>query len=258
MSDGHVNFSVQDGIASIVFDRPEMRNAMTWAMYDELGEICEQIRLNPDIRVVTLRGAGGKAFVAGTDIQQFSRFNSSDDGVAYERLIDERIEQVERLPAPTVAIVEGWAVGGGLAIAAACDFCIATPQAAFGVPIARTVGNCLSMPNTARVIASFGLCRAKKMLILAETILAQEALACGFATAIAEVAELDAKVAAICGRLASNAPITMSASKEAMRRIVQGAFQPDEELIRACYGSRDFKIGVQAFLEKKRPVWTGS
>jgi enoyl-CoA hydratase len=257
MSDGKVNFSVQDGIASIVFDRPEALNAMTWAMYDELAVVCERIRLSLDIRVVTLRGAGGKAFVAGTDIEQFTGF-SGDDGVAYERTIDDRIEQIERLPAPTVAVVEGWAMGGGLAIAAACDFCIATPQAVFGVPIARTLGNCLSMANTARVIAAFGLGRAKKMLLLAETISVEEALACGFVTEIAEVAEIDAKIAALCSRLASNAPITMRTSKEAMRRIALAGVERDEELIRACYGSRDFKIGVQAFLEKKRPVWTGS
>ncbi|WP_019143197.1 enoyl-CoA hydratase/isomerase family protein [Noviherbaspirillum massiliense] len=258
MSNGQVHLSIRDGIASIVFDRPEARNAMTWAMYEELASICERISKDPAVRVATFRGAGGEAFVAGTDIEQFRAFTGGDDGVAYEKKIDAQIEQIERLPMPTVAIVEGWAIGGGLAISAACDFRIATPQASFGVPIARTLGNCLSMANTARVLAAFGVSRAKRLLLLADTIGAEEAKECGFVTEIAEAAELDAKAEALCSRLAKNAPVTMRASKEAMRRIVTEGLPPGEDLIRACYGSKDFKAGVEAFMEKKRPVWSGS
>jgi enoyl-CoA hydratase/carnithine racemase len=258
MSNGHVHLSVRDGIASILFDRPEARNAMTWAMYDELAAICERIATDPAIRVATFRGAGGEAFVAGTDIEQFRAFSSGEDGIAYERKIDARIELIERLPMPTVAIVEGWAIGGGLAIAAACDFRIATPQANFGLPIARTLGNCLSMANTARVVAAVGVNYAKRMLLLAENLSAGQAQACGFVTEIAEAGELDASAAALCARLAKNAPITMRVAKESIRRLVAEGLPPGEDLIRACYGSRDFKIGVEAFLEKKRPAWTGT
>ncbi len=258
MSNGRVHLSVSDGIASILIDRPQARNAMTWPMYEELAAICERIANDPAVRVATLRGAGGEAFVAGTDIEQFRAFNSGEDGIAYEKIIDERIGQIERLPMPTVAIVEGWAIGGGLAITAACDFRIATPQASFGVPIARTLGNCLSIANTARVVAAFGVPRAKRMLLLAETIGADEAKACGFVTEIAEAGALDAQAAALCARLAKNAPVTMRAAKEGIRRVVNEGLPQGEDLIRACYGSRDFKIGVEAFLEKKRPVWTGS
>lgn len=258
MSNGRVHLSVSDGIASILIDRPQARNAMTWPMYEELAAICERIANDPAVRVAMLRGAGGEAFVAGTDIEQFRAFNSGEDGIAYEKVIDERIGQIERLPMPTVAIVEGWAIGGGLAITAACDFRIATPQASFGVPIARTLGNCLSIANTARVVAAFGVPRAKRMLLLAETIGADEAKACGFVTEIAEAGGLDAQAAALCARLAKNAPVTMRAAKEGIRRVVNEGLPQGEDLIRACYGSRDFKIGVEAFLEKKRPVWTGS
>jgi enoyl-CoA hydratase/carnithine racemase len=258
MSNGRVHLSVREGVASILIDRPQARNAMTWSMYDELAKICETIAADRDIRVATFRGAGGEAFVAGTDIEQFRAFKDGEDGIAYEKVIDERIGLIESLPMPTVAIVDGWAIGGGLAITAACDFRIATPQASFGVPIARTLGNCLSIANTARVVAAFGVGRAKRMLLLAETIDAAEAKDCGFVTEIADAAEIDEKAAALCARLAKHAPVTMRCSKEGIRRVVNEGLPKGDDLIRACYGSRDFKIGVEAFMEKKRPVWTGS
>jgi enoyl-CoA hydratase/carnithine racemase len=250
--------SIQDGIASILIDRPEARNAMTWAMYEELANICERIGSDPAVRVATFRGAGGAAFVAGTDIEQFRDFKGEEDGIAYEKAIDERVGLLERLPMPTVAIIDGWAIGGGLAIAAACDFRVAASQASFGVPIARTLGNCLSIANLARVIANFGVPRAKRMLLLGETIGAEEAKTCGFVTEIAEPAELDSKARALCERLLKNAPVTMRVSKEGIRRIIAEGLPCGDDLIRECYGSRDFKIGVEAFLGKSRPEWTGS
>jgi len=258
MSSGRVHLAINEGIASILIDRPEARNAMTWSMYDELARICTEIGNDPAVRVATFRGAGGEAFVAGTDIEQFRTFGGGEDGIEYEKTIDERIGQIERLPMPTVALVDGWAIGGGLAITAACDFRIATPKASFGIPIARTLGNCLSIANTARVLAAFGIGRTKRMLILGETIDADEAKACGFVTEIAAADELDARANALCERLLKNAPVTMRVSKEGIRRVVNEGLPQGDDLIRACYGSRDFKIGVEAFLEKKRPVWTGS
>lgn len=258
MNEGRVHLSVVGCVAAIRIDRPEARNAMTWSMYDQLAAICTSIAANPAIRVATIRGTGGEAFVAGTDIEQFRSFSSGEDGIAYEKVIDARIGQIERLPFPTVAIVDGWAIGGGLAIAAACDFRVATPSASFGVPIARTLGNCLSMSNLARVVAAFGVPRAKKMLLLGETIGAEEAQACGFVTVLADAPELDARADALCARLAQNAPVTMRASKEGIRRVVSDSEPKGEDLIRECYGSRDFKLGVEAFLDKKRPAWTGT
>jgi enoyl-CoA hydratase/carnithine racemase len=259
MSDqqGKVHLTISGGVAAILIDRPVARNAMTWTMYEQLAAICTRIALDDTIRVATIRGAGGEAFVAGTDIAQFEHFNSAEDGVAYEKVIDTNIGLIERLPMPTIAIVEGWAIGGGLAISAACDFRITTPGASFGVPIARTLGNCLSMANTARVVAAFGVPRAKRMLLLAETISASEALACGFVTAIAEPAELDAAAAQMCKRLASHAPLTMRVSKEAIRRLINEGLPQGEDLVRTCYGSSDFHAGVAAFLDKQRPAWTG-
>ncbi len=258
MSEGNVTLSISGGVASVLFDRPEARNAMTWRMYDQLAEICGVLQAHPGVRVATFRGAGGRAFVAGTDIEQFREFASGEDGVRYEETIESRITQLESLPFPTVAVIDGYAMGGGLAIAAVCDFRIATPQASFGAPIARTLGNCLSSANTARIVAGFGASRAKRMLMLAQTIAAAEACDCGFVHLISDPAELDAKVMELCERLASNAPLTMQVAKETIRRLVAHGLPSNDDLVRICYGSRDFKIGVEAFLEKKTPTWTGA
>ncbi|MDH6593600.1 enoyl-CoA hydratase [Variovorax sp. TBS-050B] len=258
MSEGSVRLAVANGIATLVFDRPAARNAMTWAMYEQLGAHCEALAARAgEVRVVVMRGAGGQAFVAGTDIAQFRDFAGGDDGVAYERRIDAGIGLIEALPMPTLAVVEGWAVGGGLAIATACDFRIATPGARFGVPIARTLGNTLSSLNFARLRAAWGLQPVRRMLLLSQILGADEALACGFLEQVCEADALDTAVEALCGRLAALAPVTQAAAKEALRRgTVQGA--PDsDDLVRRCYGSADFAEGVAAFTAGRAPAWRG-
>ncbi|HZY18050.1 MAG TPA: enoyl-CoA hydratase/isomerase family protein [Ramlibacter sp.] len=255
--DGQVHLRIEDGIASVVFDRPEARNAMTWAMYESLVRICEQLRDDASVRVVRFRGAGGQAFVAGTDIAQFQDFRSGEDGVAYERRIDGCMALLESLPMPTVAVLEGWAIGGGLAIATACDFRLATPGTRLGVPIARTLGNCLSMANMARLVAALGRPRAERVLLLAELITAEEALAAGY---LLEIAPPDAIAAAsdkLCGRLAGLAPVTQRVSKQALNRLLHAGLPEGEDLIRACYGSADFREGVAAFVGKRPPAWSG-
>jgi enoyl-CoA hydratase/carnithine racemase len=257
MNDGAVRYQRDGTIGRITFDRPAARNAMTWAMYDELARACAQVAADPTIRVAVLRGAGGKAFVAGTDIGQFRDFKSGEDGVAYERRVAAYLSAVEELPVPTIAVIEGWAIGGGLAIAAACDLRVATPGTRFGVPIARTLGNCLSIANYACLAAALGLARTKRMLLLAENLTADELHTAGFLAEIIPPAELDARVGQLCARLAGNAPITMRVTKESLRRLLHAGFPDGEDLIRECYGSEDFRIGVQAFMEKREPRWTG-
>jgi enoyl-CoA hydratase/carnithine racemase len=257
MSDGEVHYSREGAVAKIVFDRPAARNAMTWRMYQRLGEICAQMRSDESIRVAVFRGAGGKAFVAGTDIAQFLDFRTGEQGLAYEEELEAYIEAIEHLPMPTLAVVEGLAIGGGLAIATACDLRIATPGSRFGVPIARTLGNCLSVKNYARLIAALGLPRAKRVLLLAENISAEEALAGGYLVEIAREAELDDRVSALCETLQQHAPITMRVTKEAMRRIIHAGLPSGDDLTLGCYGSADFREGVRAFVEKRPAQWTG-
>jgi enoyl-CoA hydratase len=258
MSAGVVHLECHGPLALVTFDRPQERNAMTWAMYGQLGVICEQLRQDPSVRAVLLRGAGGKAFVAGTDIAQFLEFKDGDDGVAYEQRIDLCIGMLEALPMPTIALVEGWAVGGGVAIATACDFRLATPESKFGVPIAKTLGNCLSMSNMARLVAAFGAQRVKRMLLLAEMITADEALACGYLQAVVGGGELEEKGFSLAEKLAALAPVTQAVAKEALRRLEQHHLPDADDLIRRAYGSKDFREGVQAFIGKRPPAWSGA
>jgi enoyl-CoA hydratase len=255
MSDGTVHCTTVDGIASVVFDRPEARNAMTWAMYDQLLVACGSIAANPEVRVATFRGTGG-AFAAGTDIREFLPFSSAEDGIAYEQRIEAVVSAIENLQVPTIAIIDGAAMGGGLVIATGCDFRIATPSACFGVPIARTLGNCLSLANTARLVAVFGPARAKRLLLLADSISSEEALSCGYVVEVVQPEAIDELVSKMCRRLISHAPITMQVAKESIRRLAKISL-PGDELIRIAYGSNDFKAGVRAFLAKQRPQWTG-
>jgi enoyl-CoA hydratase len=254
---GAVHLKRDGVIAHVIFDRPEARNAMTWAMYEELGSICDHIRADPTIRVVTFRGVG-QSFVAGTDIQQFVDFKSGEDGITYERRMEEFLAGVDRLPCPTLAIIDGWCVGGGLAIAACCDLRIATPTASFGVPIARTLGNCLSIGNYARLVAELGLGRVKRILLTGEMLSADEAREAGFVAYIVDSESIDGRAAELVDRLIHNAPITMRVSKEALRRVIAALPLNGDDLIRECYGSQDFQHGVQAFLSKRKPEWIGA
>jgi enoyl-CoA hydratase/carnithine racemase len=257
MSETHVHLVIDKGIARVTFDRPEARNAMTWQMYERLHSICERLREDPTVRVACFRGAGGQAFVAGTDIAQFQSFTGGDSGVAYERGIDAGVALLESLPFPTVAVVEGWAVGGGLAIATACDFRIATPGTKFGVPIARTLGNCLSIANIARLVAAFGRPRVQRLLLLAEMVTAEEAQDCGYVLKVAAPEAIAGEAQQLCERLAALAPVTQRTSKEALNRLLRHGLPDIEDLIRATYGSEDFHEGVQAFVAKRAPVWKG-
>jgi enoyl-CoA hydratase len=257
LDQGTTRYRRDGAIGHVLFDRPQARNAMTWAMYDELAAICRQVNEDPGLRAVTLRGAGGKAFIAGTDIAQFSTFRSGEDGIAYEEQGEAVLSAIEAIRVPTLAVIDGWCVGGGLAIAACCDLRIATPSAQFGVPIARTLGNCLSVANYTRLINGFGASRTKRILLLAEMLTAAEARDCGFLSDVVEAGALDARVAELTERLATSAPVTMRVGKQAIGRILKSAAVDADDLVRECYASDDFHLGVAAFLAKRKPDWTG-
>ena len=255
--DGQVTLRIAGAAAHIQFDRPWARNAMTWAMYDGLAAACTAINGNGRVRVAVLRGAGGKAFVAGTDIAQFREFANGDDGVAYEAKLDSFIDGLERLHVPSIAVVEGVAVGAGLAIANACDIRLAASGARFGVPIARTLGNCLSAANLRRLCATLGVSWVKRMLLLAEMPTAESLLPIGYLEAVVPQEALDAEVARLCNRLLGHAPLTIAATRETLRRLACSADVDIADLIRACYGSTDFHRSAMAFGTGTRVDWEG-
>jgi enoyl-CoA hydratase/carnithine racemase len=240
-----VRWDLRGPAAWITFDRPEAHNAMTFEMYEELYELCSRADEDSDVRVVVLRGAGGKAFVAGTDIRQFTAFSTGEDGVRYEATIDRVVERLETVRVPTIAFVDGYAMGSGLALAAACDLRVCTAEARFGLPIARTVGNCLSMANYARLTALLGEARLKDIVFTARPVESVEALAIGLAS---RIVESEAEVDELCTLLASHAAVTMRVTKEALRRL---RVVPDgDDLVRETYASEEFRERVAAFLSR--------
>lgn len=263
MSDGdqgQVHYRVEDGIAWLTFDRVSSRNAMTWHMYDQLDAHCEAIENDPQVVAVVMRGAGGEAFVAGTDIKQFAAFSSGDDAIAYERRIDQLVGRVERLPRPTLAMLEGFCVGGGAAIALACDFRYATPSLKLGIPIARTLGNCLSITNISRLVEHAGVARAKRVLMAGELIGAEEAHAAGLVSDIVEAESIEAVVGEQATAFKRRAPLTVLAAKQVIQRVLdeqRGPGDGSDDWIATCYTSDDFKAAVNKFVNKTPFSWRG-
>jgi len=235
------------GAAEIVIDRPERHNAMTVEMYESLLALISECEENRDVRCILFRGAGGKSFISGTDIAYFKNFCDGRDGVAYEAFVERVIDTVERIAIPTIAVIDGWAVGGGLALATACDFRLCSDASRFGAPIAKTLSNTLSSRNIARLQAAFGVPRVKKMLLLADYLTAQEALACGFVYDVCSQDALQDAAHALAQRLIALSPVTQKAVKESLRRIVVEQRLDDEDLIEEVYGSARFKDAVIAF-----------
>ena len=229
-------------------------------MYERLAEICAQAHEDPSMRALVLTGMGEKAFAAGTDISQFRAFTTPQDGIAYEARIDRVLNALERCRVPSIAAIAGACTGGGAAIAACCDLRIGAANARFGFPIARTLGNCLSMANYARLSALIGAARVKEIIFTARLVEAGEAHAIGLLSEVLPDAEALARRATELAQLiASHAPLTLQVTKEALRRLGEAPNDgADEDLIVKCYTSQDFREGMDAFLTKRAPVWRGA
>lgn len=260
MSEPRVTYEKTGDVAHIRFDNPGAYNALTGAMWLQLRDIAGSIAEDPSVRVAVFRGVGGKAFVSGTDISGFARFTGGEDGIAYERNGDDCMRALDAIPVTTIAVIDGWAIGGGLNIAAACDFRIATPAARFGSPIGRTLGNCLSPLSLARIGGAIGVTAARRMVLLGEIFGAQDLLPTGFLLRIVEAEAIDAELEGLCRRAAENAPLTTRATKEILRRMAFEGLPEVDALIAQVYGSDDFRTGVSAFLSRTRelPDWSGT
>ena len=248
----------QDGaVLTVTFNRPEQRNAMTFAMYEGLEEACERADSDESVRVMVLRGAGGRAFIAGTDIAQFLDFAGGDDGIAYEERITRVVNRLEDVTVPTVAAVEGACVGGGLALAAACHLRLATRSSRFGVPIARTLGNCLSMNSYSLLVSHLGPARTLDMLLRARLLTAEEAHGAGFVGELVEDGDLDRALTELVGTLLAHAPLSMKAAGQAVARLRRATLPDGDDLVREVFGSEDFRAGVRAFVDREQVTWLG-
>jgi len=254
-----MQLEVADGVAWLTVNRPEQRNAMTWAMYQRLVDVCEEVDRDERIRVLVVTGAGGRAFISGTDISQFPAFHGNPQaGIDYEERIDAVTGRLESVRKPTIAAIRGYCVGGGMGIAMTCDLRIASEDSRFGIPVIR-LGNCLSMNNYARMVALIGPARAKEMIYTARHVEAREALGWGLVNEVVPAELLETRTRELAGAIAAAPPLTLRVSKEAVRRVVDRLLPEDRghDLIATCYNSADFQEGVAAFLEKRTPRWSG-
>ena len=254
--------SVDQHIATVTLNRPEARNALTFGMYQALSDLCQQAGTAKDdrsIKAIVICGAGEKAFAAGTDIGQFTSFKTLQDGHDYEAQIESVIRSIETCRVPVIAALHGAVTGGGLVIAAAAHLRLASADVKIGMPIARTLGNCLAITNLRRLVALFGEARVAHMILTAELLSADQALASGFVHDVLQDRDtMLARATALAQRLTTMAPLTIQSSLDGLRRLRHATACPDDsDLIAACYTSEDFAEGVAAFLEKRKPNWHG-
>lgn len=249
----------RDGITFVTLNRPQARNALTFAMYESLRQIALAAADDPAVRCLVITGAGDRAFAAGTDISQFRAFETAADALAYEARIDAVLVALEACPKPTIAAIAGAATGGGAAIAAVCDIRIGAANARIGFPIAKTLGNCLSMANYGRLAALIGPARVLDLIYTARLIEAPEALAIGLLSEVLpDHAALQERAAALATTIAGHAPLTLRATKEAMRRLRAAARDVGgDDLVAMCFTSADFREGVDSFLARRPAVWSG-
>ncbi len=254
--------SVDQNIANVTLNRPDARNALTFGMYQTLADLCRQAGTAQDdqhIKAIVIAGSGEKAFAAGTDIGQFTAFETLEDGHDYEAQIESVIRSIETCRVPVIAALHGAVTGGGLVIAAAAHLRLASANVKIGMPIARTLGNCLAITNLRRLVALFGEARVAHMILTAELVSADQALASGFVHDVLESRDaMLTRATALAQRLTTMAPLTIQSSLDGLRRLRHAVACPDDsDLIAACYTSEDFSEGVAAFLEKRKPNWSG-
>jgi enoyl-CoA hydratase/carnithine racemase len=228
-------------------------------MYDAIATICSNVPADGSVKVIVFRGAGGKAFAAGTDISLFRSFETPEQGIAYEKKADKVFSALERCPVPTIAALAGATTGGGAGIAACCDMRIATRSLKYGFPIARTLGNCLSAATLARLVALMSEATVIDMIYTSRLIEADEALRIGLVSEIVDDHEaLVARADALARQIAGHAPLTMRVTKELLRRLrTRQVLVDDDDLVGMVYTSADFKEGMDAFLNKRKPNWQG-
>ena len=252
---------VKDGVGYITFNNPEKHNAVSIEMWDALEQILDGFRSSKDIRVIVLNGAGGKAFVSGADISKFDKERSSKEAVlSYNKRTQKVYENLETFPKPTIAMIDGYCIGGGLNLAVCCDIRICSEKSKFAMPAAKlSLGYPFS--SIKRLFDVMGPGMAKHFMFTAEKISASEALACGLVQKLVSEDSIDSYVKDYALNIANNAPLTIKAMKQIGVEISKNSDERDlllcEKLASACFDSEDYKEGRKAFMEKRKPNFQG-
>ncbi|HEX7966818.1 MAG TPA: enoyl-CoA hydratase [Stellaceae bacterium] len=248
-------------IGWMVFNNPTRRNAISLDMWQAVPAILDHFERDPDVRVVIVKGAGDKAFISGADISQFEKQRSSAESIAqYDKVAEGAMTRLQEASKPTIAMIRGFCIGGGLAVALACDLRIAADDARFGIPAAR-LGLGYRWGGVKKLVDLVGPAYAKEIFFTARHFTAAEAAGMGLVNRAVPEAELEAYVRNYCALIAENAPLTIAAVKGVVNEIAKPGAQIDrakcEALVAHCFGSQDYVEGRRAFMEKRRPVFVG-
>ena len=257
----HLLFDIQDHVATLTFNQPEKRNAVSLDMWERAQEILDDFQNDPEIRVVVLSGAGGKSFVSGADISEFEKQRGTTEAQLYYNSQTTKVyERIENFPKPTIAMIQGFCIGGGLNLACACDLRICSDDLQIAMPAAKlALGYPFSAINRLKNIV--GIANARMLMFTANRVGAEDAHRMGFAQMVVAADELEATVNDLAGTIAGNAPMTVAAMKYISTQVLTDPADRDLEkcqsMVDACFSSEDYKEGRRAFMEKRKPEFQG-
>ena len=253
--------SKQDGIGWIIFNNPARHNAVSLDMWEALPVVLADYAADPAVRVVILKGAGEKAFVAGADISQFKEKRSSPEAVKiYNAASDAASKALQEFPKPSIAMIRGYCIGGGTAIAVNCDIRIAADDARFGVPAAK-LGLGYRFNGIKRLADVVGPAFTAEIFYTARQFTAQEALQMNLVNRVVPAAELEKYTTDYAHTIANNAPLTIAAVKRSLIEYLKDPAARDlalcNTMVDNCFASDDYKEGQTAFMEKRKPAFRG-